>query len=1469
MSPSYLRFSGYRPEWGRNDGTARVFLPGHAPESVETPRAEMIPPDGGKPQSLPLAWNAEADVWEATKPVPPGTEYRFLVNGAPKLDLLEQRETEHGLFNRVARNSAEAPARSTVIADIYLDSLVDAAQFEALKKQHGGRLPVRHQFNRFAPPGGNGKGLSEVLSMLRQGGFSALLFKPFIGGDNLSSHRYWTVDPYRLNDSFRDKAEFRDILKTLLKNGMKLYADGAFVNQGLNGVQILANLAYGHRSPYWNWFRYSEPIGVASETKDKAPVNPQQLRWEYPPNAEEMRKQTFGILPTLPPDANGHRSLNLKRFDVRFVNEPDRENYRADRPTFIELYDPERETADGGTRSDFHPAKARLLDGESSVYRYRFPVSVDEVREKRRQMKGMSDEKRKIALTEWRHFRLNVASGDDSGMKWDGHIPVALMNTRNPEVRRYLEGAVAYWSRLVMNTHIDTVSRALSRYLRQEVPASALSGISSSAIHRPGVPDVLASLEAVTVRPEVEGDYHDPARVLPPVTLPEVEHLSKTEVAAILEDIRRESPKTAPSSGKAVPSIASLGGEALATSLLEEIPLSVLPLPDLFKATLSMPELADRLRTGSHPRWRGVIRTLFTPFAGKTGFGRMMRALRDGLASPSIQERLGRRLQQAVERLPDGERQKLNHPKIRSLVLDQLGESLLLHLMTGLDPGKLSKNQVNPQEIEEAFYRTVPPLISNGDPVSGVSRLERFLKSRLADSSVLEAASLSALLADTLKPLDPLSVALAEKVLQKREYGLNWRIDAAKDVADMDRVRNTPTGERPAVFDAEMTQVQDFWKHLGGAMRKPFPKASLIAELTDFDKLSDKPTAERWMNRLFSENIFSGAPNMSHLYSQLMQLVNYAQRPDEYGNSQMTPSAFVKDVLRPLSRSVPMTALNQFQNMVSSHDYNTASHALLLNPALFTMDLLRWWGLKDDFRVACGELSTKACFAGRRSEMEEAIRESGKSDSSEVSEILDKLERIVSDASFGERLPKAFRAFYDEAAKKPTGTNTPNEDASRYVPTPRELKVRFVEEAFKALSVEEREELGLALSPSNASPQEMALEMALRRALTERMAESSESKAMRGVIVNSVLALRSSEDASGFWADARKRYDLDEATTMRLQDAVERDLWNATDKAIGEWGRNFGYQPPDVALQHVFEHFVRSGQNWKQAAPAFTDNPAQAESFADRLQSALYAEMLRPVLPKLLRIFAVQNALPGNPSVYLPDWFAQGGGEWTQNVFSQNRALIRTDKLKALKGGLSEQGANNLLTHDVDYRRFIERAGAIFRTRSVGLSRALESVSGNKPSEGEAPKDKTFRERTGKTGSLGPGALNEGVLLDVPADDEAGVLPIVRDNGQEQVITLVYTGKPEPLDWAHKEGPEGPGYAAVYTEPEPLRDYRTQLKTPELIPGRTYRDAIDGERFRLDEDGALLSLTRPGRGIDIADCRILVREPKVSIQEKA
>jgi hypothetical protein len=1454
LSLSQPRFAGYRLDRKDEDQTqARLFLPGHAPNSAyapsSSPAAEVIAPGETKVQSLRLHWNEKHDVWEAQALVPAGTKYRFLVDGESKLDLVHtvkkkdlgyrhpEFNTDNPDYNQIALNSHQAPTRSTVIADIYLDSLVNQELFQKLQKENHGVTPIRDHFNRFAPNQGL-QSLREALPALRQGGFTGLLFKPFIGGDNLTSHRYWTVDPYRLNDTFKNKEEYRQALLLLLKNNMKLYADGAFVNQGLNGIQILSNLAHNYRSPYWSWFRNSEntseeppPPYVKEEQlssysgKEPPPYThlslaEEAVRWDYPRHANEEQGYIFGILPSKRDKETGLSQLNFERFDFKIENNPKEAGYDPVRPIFVKLFDPSK------NKTLQNPGPSNSSD---SVHEFRFPVTKKEILKKLDQTKGMDTDQIKLAMTQWKRFRLTTPRADDSGRKWDGKIDVALMNTDNPEVQRYLQGAVVYWSHLSLNTQIEAVSKALR---------GKLAGKDSDAI------SMQAALDAITVRSEIAQDWEDPQRVLPPVSQVKLDRLTRNEINRTLANVQKQNHISQTQVAL------SQSGSKLSKTILDEIPLSVLPLPDLFKGILSAPDLPKLMRSNS------LAAGAETGPAAESNLRSQKGVLGSLFKKPTLEDQLGEKLQASIQQLPPTERQKLEHPKIRSLVGDRLGEALFLHLLTGLDIVKLSRNEFSTQEIEDHFYKTVPPRINNTDPQFGARQLLRYLQKKLQHREILQPETLAPLLEDILKPLDPAAVAVAEQILQKRELGLNWRIDAAKDVADTHRIRETIDLQRKPIFKQQMQQMQNFWEGLAKAMRKSFPQSTLIAELTNLDELSGSKTLEgrneserKLLLSLFSSNTFTSMPNMRYLYSQLMQLTHHDQRPDENGGSQISPSQYLDDVLHPMSKALPLTALQQMQNLVCSHDHNTATQTLMLNPALTTMDLQKHWGLKDDLRNAMSELRDKACFRDTMADLN-ALPGAEDIGTHGFIAFFDKLSELLElnnkDADFNldeglvERLKAKSPKLLPFLSKK---SKTEAFGEQRYI-TPFDMKASFVDAIFDALESHEREDLGLAGNLKQATPEQRVFEKKLRGLLKQRMTEPSEAKAMRGAIVNSVLALRGQQptmnlveseeipEVGKFWKQTAETLKLSKEEGNELQKGFEKSLWIAIDKTIEKWDRHFGYQAPDVALNHVFQNL--DTKLLTDVLPGLKNQPEALSALKANFQKALYGEMLKPVLPKLLRIFAVQNALPGNPSVYLPDWIAQGGGEWEQNVFVQNRALINPQALKGKPQGLASED------YEKEFQRFQERAGAIFRTRTQGL---------------EVPN------RGKKT--LGPAALNEGVLLNVAADDEKGVLPLVRDNGREQVITLVSTGQPaRPKDWDNKVGADTIGYEAFSETEAPLRDYRSQLQSSELIPGRTYRDAINGERFRLGEDGALMSLKKPGYGIDIDDFRILIRELK-------
>ncbi len=177
---------------------------------------------------------------------------------------------------------------------------------------------------------GNFAGIINMLPIWRKEGYTKIVGTPFTK-DEVSSHLYWTENPYQVSSSLGTLDDFKTLQVELFKNGINFIADGAFVNQGLQGTMFKSVLKHGEKSPFFHWFK-------ATGLKD-GPLKLGALPKK--PKARENFRFRVVNLPVKIVENNNKMSLvPNKQFDPK-------------KPSYVQIYDKrmvrDREVNDANT----------------------------------------------------------------------------------------------------------------------------------------------------------------------------------------------------------------------------------------------------------------------------------------------------------------------------------------------------------------------------------------------------------------------------------------------------------------------------------------------------------------------------------------------------------------------------------------------------------------------------------------------------------------------------------------------------------------------------------------------------------------------------------------------------------------------------------------------------------------------------------------------------------------------------------------------------------------------------------------------------------------------------------------------------------------------------------------------------------------------------------------------------------------
>lgn len=205
----------------------------------------------------------------------------------------------------------------------------------------------------------------------------------------------------------------------------------------------------------------------------------------------------------------------------------------------------------------------------------------------------------------------------------------------------------------------------------------------------------------------------------------------------------------------------------------------------------------------------------------------------------------------------------------------------------------------------------------------------------------------------------------AETLIIQSKAGLNWRFDAAKDIGDLDNIREKENAKHAnfiGIWDGP-DGVVDFWQNFISRVKKYNPSAYLISELTVLGEFIDYNNAKFFDRNGADSNqkeknfmVQTGSTtssNYSYYFNKLSCLLG--TNPEHFHDGYDDPQLLAGDLFELRSSVIDFIKNNQPNLALSTHEFfdnhdkPRLMHCLPLNMELFLWDTDHNDKLLDDY----------------------------------------------------------------------------------------------------------------------------------------------------------------------------------------------------------------------------------------------------------------------------------------------------------------------------------------------------------------------------------------------------------------------------------------------------------------------------------------------------------------------------------------
>ena len=784
--------------------------------------------------------------------------------------------------------------------------------------------------------GGTMAGIEVKVPELREAGFKRIITCPLKGGDNASSHKYWNENNFLIAGGLGNLNNYNSLQRTAFKHGMNLVDDGTFTSEGLQGVHFQRAIKWmdpDNKPDEYYMFRMSglqdDSLGLGV-----VPENYDNLRLKVVNGISDYEKQSDGQYKIVPnKQYNPNQPTYIQLYDDKMVSD----EQRNDKTHLIKKYD--KVNSDNALDANTHDDTPIPYSFEVSN-----PYELDRNIQSLNEVNSMRDSSERIdkdspagAMFLGSLSSIKIAPKEEGGFVcWDANTDMVKLNyftsnyddeliasekdpakraiemdkyrRANYQVQDMTLSAGRYWTRQVRNTHNEYVAKTIGEISSN--PTKAFNRIdtilNSQKPEKPVLPEDVRISKAV-VENVLNGDY-----------------------------IMREK---------------SDNYDDLVNSAVMDLPLDSLEFANDVAGALSSPYISKRSPDADHlgeSRFEAMNDSTYkVPKKYEKTYNKMNNVYTKDIKN-FADKVLAQVNKNSNEKLLDenGKVTEYGQYVIPLVTGDIAKYALVKSLMPSVDAKQIEGGEIAYDYDKMKNEGTLKNLGINGDSQEDeanqvINKISKGVNSLNPKDIDFVASSINKRIQNT----NTNSFKLAEVMVDRSGLGLDWRLDAAKDVADMDSVRNLDQ-----TFDKAWDNVIKFWGNFVDVVKEENPNSYIVAEITDIDKLSgcqpdDKSdiiydSYDKIMSSLYNVAGITSEANYSYFFDGITSMFAYdfTNGGDNVGNKDSARVDKLENNLTNFLKN-PIDYQRNSYVFASNHDKPRMIHFMSMDMGLYHSDL--------------------------------------------------------------------------------------------------------------------------------------------------------------------------------------------------------------------------------------------------------------------------------------------------------------------------------------------------------------------------------------------------------------------------------------------------------------------------------------------------------------------------------------------------